>query len=303
MDVLSAVLRELRFEVAGYRRLELGAPWGLAFAQAGLRGLHIVVEGRCELVMDGYPTLPLQAGDLVVAPRADPHGLRSPGASPEALIPPRELARLSEGGRIRAGADGAPATVVCGAFVFHEAIHPALAALPRIIHVPGEDGRAPGWLAAYIDVLTAETFEQGPGSEMVMARLSEALVARALRFHVERAEEPGWLRGLGDPGLARALGAMHQDFGKPWTLEALARTAGLSRAAFAARFAGTVGATPMRYLLGCRMRRAMTMLRDEGATLAEVAEAVGYGSEAALSAAFKRHAGVAPGAFRRAAAA
>jgi transcriptional regulator GlxA family with amidase domain len=156
-------------------------------------------------------------------------------------------------------------------------------------------------LAGYIDALTAEVFESGPGSDLVMARISDALVARALRFHVERASEPGWLLGLNDAYIAKSLSAMHDDLKRSWTLPALARVAGLSRAAFAARFVAKVGETPMRYLLQCRMRRAMAMLSREQATLAQVAEAVGYGSEAALSGAFKRLTGVSPGAYGRSA--
>ena len=120
-----------------------------------------------------------------------------------------------------------------------------------------------------------------------MARLSEALIARALRFHLDKIDEPGWLKGLGDPQVAKALAAMHDQLEQAWTLVSLARVAGLSRAAFAARFAAKVGEAPMRYLLRNRMRRAMTLLKDEHATLARVAHSVGYGSETALSAAFK----------------
>jgi len=128
---------------------------------------------------------------------------------------------------------------------------------------------------------------------------SDALVVRALRFHLDKAEELGWLRGLADPHLAKALVLMHDQLERPWTVASLARVAGLSRAAFAARFSAAVGEAPMAYLLRRRMRRAMTLLRGEQATLARVAESVGYGSEAALSAAFKRHTGSAPGAYRR----
>ncbi|HEX8861744.1 MAG TPA: AraC family transcriptional regulator [Actinomycetes bacterium] len=124
-------------------------------------------------------------------------------------------------------------------------------------------------------------------------------MAQALRFHAEHADDPGWLRGLRDPYVARALAALHDDLGHAWTLDSLARTAGLSPSAFAVRFTAMVGEPPMRYLHDRRMQRAMTILRDERATLERVAAAVGYGSQAALSAAFKRHTGRAPGAWRR----
>jgi len=133
-----------------------------------------------------------------------------------------------------------------------------------------------------------------------MARLSDALVTRALRHHVETGADPGWLRGLSDPCIAAVLTAVHHDLAAPWTLKALAATAGLSRSAFAARFTETMGQAPMQYVTECRIRAAMTWLRAEQLTLAAVAARVGYGSEAALSAAFVRYVGLAPGAYRKA---
>ena len=258
-----------------------------------------MVQGHCEMVFDGMEVRLLNAGDLVIAPRADPHVLRSIGKPRAPVLSSLKLAELSAGGVIRASGAGDETIIVCGAFVFHEGDDPALAALPRIIHVPGEMGRAPKWLAGYVDAIMSEAVEGGPGDALVMARLSDALVVRALRFHLDKAEELGWLRGLADPHLAKALAAMHDQLERPWTVASLARVAGLSRAAFAARFSAAVGEAPMSYLLRRRMRRAMTLLRGEQATLARVAESVGYGSEAALSAAFKRHTGSAPGAYRR----
>ena len=130
------------------------------------------------------------------------------------------------------------------------------------------------------------------------ARLSDALVARALRFHIDVTKDLGLLRGLADPVVAAALAAIHDDLARPWTVAALAAAAGLSRAAFAARFRERMGTTPASYLTALRMGRASTLLRDGRTTVAAVALQVGYGSEAAFSAAFKRYAGVAPGAYR-----
>ena len=300
MDVLSAVLQDMRFEAAGYRSLELRAPWSIVFDQAGLRGIHIVLEGRCELVFHDDSVRALETGDLVVAPRADPHVLRSTGTPRLPPIPSLELAQHGDGGRIRVGGTGERAVIVCGAFVFHETEHPALDALPRVIHVPAAAGRTYLWIRPYVEALMSEAHDIGPGSEVVLARLSSALVAKALRFYARQAEHQGWLKGLQDRHVARALAAMHNALGRRWTLESLARTAGLSRATFAARFADTVGDTPMRYLLRCRMHRAMRLLKERDATLAEIAALIGYGSEAALSTAFRRYAGVSPSVYKRA---
>ncbi len=301
VDLLSSVVREMRLESATYRSLQLHAPWRLRF-DGGLRGVHVLVSGRCLLALDGERPRELRAGDLVVLPLADAHVLSSPDGRSAPVLSSLELARRTAGTRLVVAGSGELTTVVCGAFTFGDERHPAVAGLPRCIHVPGQGGRAPAWLAGLTQALATETIEGGPGSEVVMARLSDALVTRALRHHVETGDADGWLRGLSDPHLARALAAVHADLGAPWTLPALARAAGLSRAAFAARFTATVGQPPMRYVHSCRMRRAETLLRVEDATAASVAARVGYGSEAAFSTAFARYAGVPPGAYRRRAA-
>jgi AraC-like DNA-binding protein len=300
VDLLSAVLQELRLRSAAYRVLELHPPWRLRF-DGGLRGVHVVLTGGGTLTADGRPPRQLAAGDLVVLPRADSHELASPDA---AGLPPSsslELARHADGNRIvvGGGSAGEATTLLCGAFFFDDVDHPAAAGLPRCIHVPGRAGRAPAWLAGLTAALTTEALHGGPGSEIVMARVSDALITRALRHHLETVDEPGWLRGLRDPPIAAALVAVHADLAHPWTLPSLARTAGLSRSAFAARFAHVVGRTPMQYVGSCRMRRARDLLRADDVTVAGVATRVGYGSEAAFSAAFTRHTGIPPGAYRR----
>jgi AraC-like DNA-binding protein len=298
MDLLSAVLRELRLASATYRSLSLHAPWRLRF-DGGLRGVHVVVHGRCLLTLDGAPPRILVAGDLVVLPQADSHILTSPDGSSAPVVSSLALAQRTSGSLLSAGGAGEETRIICGAFTFGEQDHPVVAGLPACIAVPAQGGQALGWLAGLSAALITEAEEGGPGSEIVMARISDALITRALRHHLETADEPGWLRGLQDPFVSRALAALHADLSAPWTVASLARTAGLSRAAFAARFTRTVGRPPMDYVLHIRIRKAMTLLRAEQATVRKVAAQVGYGSEAALSAAFLRHTGTTPGAYRR----
>ena len=300
MDLLSSVLRELRLDSATYRSLSLRAPWRLRF-DGGLRGVHIVVRGSCLLALDGMPRRTLGAGDLVVLPQADSHILSSPDGTQAPMVSSLALARRTPGTQLSVGGAGEETRIVCGAFFFGAPDHPAVAGLPACIAVPGQDGQAANWLAGLVTALVAEAEEGGAGSEIVMARISDALVTRALRHHLETADEPGWLRGLRDPVVSRALAALHADLSAPWTVGSLAQAAGLSRAAFAARFTRTVGRPPMDYVLQARMLKAMTLLRVERATVRKVATQVGYGSEAALSVAFLRHTGTTPGAYRRSA--
>src|SRR5690349_20663185 len=115
MDVLSAVLRELRFASAAYRWLELGAPFAVGFDRAGLRGVHIVDRGRCELVLADGTVTALSAGDVVILPRGDPHVLRAGAAA--VAVSGFELAMRDPAARIVAGGPGERTVVVCGAFV------------------------------------------------------------------------------------------------------------------------------------------------------------------------------------------
>ena len=305
-DLLSQVLRELRLDSASFRSLLLRGEWRLRF-DGPLRGVHIVVSGSPQLALDDGTTRMLGPGDLVVLPRADAHTMSSsadvwrppevPAGSSNAAYSSLKLADSSPDTETVFGDGSAETRIVCGVFFFADEDHPAVAGFPSCIHVPADAHRAQ-WLAGLTQALVAETIERGPGSDVVMARLSDALVTRALRYHLGTSDEPGWLHGLRDPAISRALSALHRDLGRPWTVAALAREAGLSRAAFAARFTALVGQSPMEYVFGCRMRRAETLLRSDRLTVAAVASQVGYGSESALSAAFVRYSGTTPGAYR-----
>jgi len=297
IDLLSQVLRELRLDSASFRSLLLRGEWRLRF-DGPLRGVHIVVVGHPYLALDDGTTRLLGPGDLVVLPRADAHTMSS---SADARGPSYSSLKLAESSAEveTIFGEGSPATrIVCGVFFFADEDHPAVVGFPSCIHVPADAHQAP-WLAGLTQAVVAEAMERGPGSDVVMARLSDALVTRALRYHLETNEEPGWLHGLRDPAISRALSALHSDLRYPWTVAGLARAAGLSRAGFAARFTALVGQSPMEYVFGCRMRRAETLLRTDHLTVAAVASQVGYGSESALSAAFQRYSGTTPGAYRR----
>jgi transcriptional regulator GlxA family with amidase domain len=165
--------------------------------------------------------------------------------------------------------------------------------------VPGDGGRPAPWLATLVDAISTEAFDGGPGSDLIMARLSDALLVRAMRHHATAADQPGWLAGLGDPAVAAALAAVHADPAGPWTLARLAAEAGLSRAAFSARFTGRVGESPMRYVAALRMQRARTLLRNRTRMVSAVARQTGYGSDVAFAAAFKRETGMSPSAYRQ----
>jgi AraC-like DNA-binding protein len=193
------------------------------------------------------------------------------------------------------------AEVICG-FLGCDArpFNPLLAALPRTIHVrpqPGDDGV----IGQFVRLALAESAARRAGGESVLAHLSELLFIEVVRRHLAAlpSEQRGWLSGLRDEQIGRALGKLHQRPARPWTLEELAGEVGMSRSALAERFAHFVGVPPMQYLAQWRMQLAATLLSASAIGLAEMAPRVGYGSEAALSRAFKRWVGVAPAQWRQ----
>ena len=181
-----------------------------------------------------------------------------------------------------------------------EAQEMLLPLLPPLMHVQG--GRSPtaGWLDVTLRMMVDELDSGRPGGEVLVARLADLLLVHVLRSWIEESSKrTGWLTALGDPRLGRALGCIHAEPGRAWSVDALAREAGMSRSAFFTVFSDRVGETPAAYLLRWRMALARERLRRGSDGLAQVAEAVGYGSEAAFSRAFKRHVGESPSKWRR----
>ena len=179
--------------------------------------------------------------------------------------------------------------------------NPVIATLPSVLKLGLEEGGAAEWVRSTFQYAAEEVAAGRPGSETVLAKLSELLFVETVRRYVETlpAGETGWLAGLRDPYVARALALLHRDIATPWTVDELGREVGLSRSALADRFIRLIGMPPMHYLASWRMQVAMQKLRTTSASLAEVAEVVGYESEAAFSHAFKKAIGTAPASWRR----
>jgi AraC-like DNA-binding protein len=195
------------------------------------------------------------------------------------------------------------ATLVCG-FLGLDAqpFNPLLAALPRILRIPGSALGADSWVTTLMRAVVSESSTRRPGGEAVLERMSEMLFVEVLRRYIDSLpeEQTGWLAGMRDPAVGRALALIHEKPGEPWTLEHLSERAGLSRSSLHDRFVHFIGHAPMTYLTQWRMQVASGMLRETNAKLMEVAWNVGYESEAAFSRAFKRVAGRSPGAWRKA---
>jgi AraC-like DNA-binding protein len=302
-DTVDALLRDLRVASTVYCRSTLTAPWGFGVRARGLAAFHVITKGECWLQVDGEAdTRHLRAGDLVILPRGDTHWLRDDPDSPtlwlEDLLANHPVdADL----RLRDGGSGPPTDLLCGAFAIEGSRqHPVLSALPTAINLRGDGERALPWLATTLELLALAIDAPGAGAAVVVERLSDVMLAQALRAALVELEDAEGLNLelLRDGGIAPAVRAIHERPQHGWTLGELSRLTSMSRSAFAARFRALTGDSPIRYVTRCRLARAARQLRTTDATLAEIARNAGYESEFSFSRAFKRAFGIAPSAYR-----
>jgi AraC-like DNA-binding protein len=313
---LSEVLRAVRLSGAVYFNVEAWAPW-VAEAPAAkwiaphvipgaehVIEYHVVTSGTCWGGIVGEAPVQLAPGDVIVFPQGDAHVMSSsPGMrGPQAL----EAYQRPADGRLPIAmslnsSGPEKAELVC-AFVGCDAkpFNPLLATLPRMLHLRKQQLADGELLEHLVRVAVVESSARRAGSETMLSRLSELLFVEVVRHYCALlpSDTKGWLAGLRDDVTGRALSALHDRPANPWSLEELAKEVGVSRSVLAERFHAYVGAPPMQYLARWRMQLAASLLSGTNAALAEVALRVGYGSEAALSRAFKRLVGVAPSAWR-----
>jgi AraC-like DNA-binding protein len=267
---------------------------------------HFMMSGSCWIETDdpGIAPIRLDTGDVILLPNGEPHYLGSvaghraqPDLSHYYRPTNQQLPfRVSE-----IGGGGEPARLVCGYFGCDATpFNPLLGALPPVTVIR----RASGSELAQTFITTALGVGNArkPGGEIILAKLSELMLVQAIRLHIETLSDgaEGWLGGLRDPMVGRALQLIHADPSREWTLASLSRETGLSRSALAERFVRLVKLPPMQYLARWRMQLAAHALEQPSASIAVVAADVGYQSEAAFNRAFKRFVGVPPGLWRRA---
>jgi AraC-like DNA-binding protein len=303
-DPLGEALHFLRMDGAFYCRSELSAPWGMTLhPMPGYLWFHVVTNGAVLLDVDEQHSQWLHPGDVTLVPHGKGHSLRSePGVpAPEVL----DLEREQPSDRyeiLRHGQGGAPTTLICGAVRFdHPVAANLVGMLPQMIHIAASDGPRANWMYGLFQLMAAEARDFQPGGEAVITRLADVLVIQAIRAWLETAPaaRTGWLGALQDQQIGRALALIHRDPARPWTVASLANELALSRSAFAARFTELVNEPVMQYVTRWRMQIAKSALETDGSTVAELADRLGYRSEAAFARAFKRVIGAPPGAVKR----
>ena len=301
-DAVTEVLRDLRLVQTFYCHSELNAPWGLRMPAEDYAVFHFVAEGEAWLERQGGDPVHLVAGDFVLVAPGVPHAIAS--AAGAECLNVQELPHETVGTSamlLRHGGDGARAVLACGGVRFEDpAAHPLVRLMPDLLHIRASQGGEARRLRQMLEALGSEALDPRPGGTTVMLRLADILVIHAVRSWLESGtDDRGWLGALRDPQIGRALAQIHRQPARDWTVAALAESANMSRSVFSDRFTGLVGAPPLLYLTRWRMHLAARWLREERASLGEVAARLGYESEPSFSRAFKRHIGVPPGAVRR----
>lgn len=332
MDVLSDVLRVVRLSGAVFFVAEFTSPWAIESPPAKTFAshimpraecftiFHVLAEGNCWVKVKGDEALQMTAGDVLVVPQGDEHVMGSdPSLQPtpmRVVIPKLPWPGMPP---IVHGGGGETARFVCGYLHCDQRFNPLFSALPRLLCVrSSQDGltlRSSGtsmessdrpvpfhagmWLNTTLYYLIQEA--KSSSNQLMLARLTELMFVEVLRRYMEELapDQKGWLAGLKDPHVNRAITLLHAEPARAWTVEDLARDAGVSRSALADRFTDLIGESPMRYLTTWRMHLAKQMLSESRQSLAEIAERVGYESEYAFNRAFKRQVGNPPAAWRR----
>lgn len=327
-DTLSNLLGAIRLRGAMFYHVHGRAPWCAEAAPSAqiipailpgaehMMEFHGVARGRCWAGIVGEEPILLEAGEVVIFPQGDPHVIGSRARplrkgpdlgqyqAPRPAQLPYEL-NVSEGGTAAHALEPGEtdATIVCG-FIGCDArpFNPLLASLPRQLRVPGTSPAGGGWLATMLEAVVQESHAKRSGGEAVLERMAEMLFVESLRRYVDSlpAGETGWLAGLRDAAVGRALAVLHDRPGEAWTLERLGEAAAVSRSTLHERFVSLLGQPPMQYLAQWRMQLAARWLRDTDAKVLEVALEVGYENETAFARAFRRATGESPAAWRRA---
>lgn len=304
-DPLGEALHLLRMSGAFYCRSEFTAPWALELPpfEDGLM-FHVVTSGPCWLEVRGLEPHRLHPGEFALVPHGEGHTLASePGIRAARLFDlPREL--VSERYEIlRHGGGGAATSVVCGVVRFeHPAAQRLVRLLPRMLCFEASSSTQMDWMQNTLRFMAAEARELLPGGETVITRLCDILVVQAIRSWIAQdpAARTGWLGALQDKQVGRTLTLIHRDPSRAWTVASLAAEVAMSRSALSERFTNLVGEPVMQYVTRWRMHLALSWLAESDWTLGEMADRLGYQSEAAFSRAFKRFNGMSPGAARKA---
>ncbi len=317
MDVLSEVLKSVKLRGALYYNGEFSEPWSISTPGSSALapfvssdGGHVIIyhllsEGKAYARLEDGPPIWLEAGNIVVFPHGDSHVLGN-GRDSRPIDAAKELQRIfSQGLNVsRMGGGGEVSKFICGYLVCDPQLAQVfLSGLPKILVVNIRNDTSGKWLENSILFSVGEASAGKAGGDAVLAKLSEVLLVETLRRYIAQLphDQTGWLAGVRDLHVGKALALLHSNPSHPWTIAALAQAVGVSRSVIAERFRHYLDQPPMSYLTRWRLQLGAQMLAATSHSVAQIALEVGYESEAAFNRAFKRGYGSPPAQFRAAA--
>jgi AraC-like DNA-binding protein len=302
LDNLNDVLNTLELKGWLSSRQELLSPWRYDFAASKDSMFHVISFGGAYLQIEGeIEPIRIEDGDVVLFPTGHPHSLYDNPSS--ALTRKVHLDYNPQRGHqvLTAEGEGSKLLMLCGAFHFeHPNDFPLLHRLPRLIHIPGVQGRMEPGFNNIVRLIAHESASQQLATEVMLRRLTEMLFIQIIRLWIDQKAEAsiGWVGALHDQPISAALDLIHHSPERPWKVKELAEAAGLSRSIFSTRFTQLVGEPPVTYLIRWRMLKATRLLKNE-VNMEIIAERLGYESQTAFRKAFKREIGIPPAEYRK----
>lgn len=308
MDLLSDILSQLKLSGTLYFRTSFTSPWSVKVPSfEKVSRFHFAHRGRC-LVRINHAEDPviLNQGDLILITQGAPHTLFCDPSTEDQAIQLDQV--VADSGFTGQGTlvYGEPGTshetqLICGHFAFDKhAKHPLIDALPAFIHIKNYGETAGNWMESTLKVIGAEAGQNNMGSDLIALKMSEIIYTQLIRNYLaSNNNSETALAGFSDPAMTKVLQAIHQSPQHPWTLIELTSTAGLSRTALLNRFSQYLSMSPNTYITQWRMQLAQQRLLDSNTSIIDIAESVGYQSEAAFGRVFKKHFAVAPATYRR----
>ena len=305
MDALADVLKVTRISGSVLAHIHACEPWGLDLVLPNGAAFHAVTAGSLWLEVEGEPARRLMPGDVVLLPTT---GLRhrlvsAPGVAARQFDTDLKAELLTAAGDLVIPGPGSPSRFLCGGFSYdNELAHPLLSLLPPVLHVSPADEGPDTPLQSTLRLLMVELSRHQIGSQAAVERLVEVLFVHVIRSWLAMSADatpPSWLTGLRDAVVARALGLLHAEPARAWTLDELAAAVHVSRSTLVRRFNDLVGEPPATYLTRWRMELAARLLRESEQSVGRISHLVGYSSEFAFSRAFTKHRGEPPGRYRK----
>ena len=298
MDILSDVLSKVKLSSVVYFKSNFSEPWGMDIPKGPFAQFHIVTKGQC-ILKTKEASIQLFTGDIIVFPFGASHWLANSEKSQR--YQGEEVVESILSGKSLFEGDKLSATLVCGHFEFDRNLdHPFIKELPSIIHIGDSDLRQFSWLKSITDLVIEEAGKEQSGSGIIINKLGEILFVHTLRAFIEKNKlENGFIAAIQDERISKVLKAIHKSSHQGWSLDQLARIAAMSRTSFANRFKSLTGETPFNYITRWRLLKAKVLLEESRFSVGEIAEQVGYQSEAAFNRVFKKRVSQTPLKFRQ----